>query len=879
MKFDFEKSRFSIKKAIVGLLAFVLIAGQSGITSMADWVDVDGDESYSEGDISGNAYVDWEKREKKAMPGDSCTFEVSQEDIVLEKYVKDEEGWADWEKFSDEDWENVELQYQWYKINWDEETEEEIYEKISGATEASYTIYDIKAEDFQGEFECEISVKYGTDESQTAIVDRSHFWLVPDIGFEGVDEDNECYKKIYTQNKSGVLNVDAKCTNEKATLEYKWYVDGEEISGATSNSCEFKIEDGSYSKSYECVVKATVDGVSRRCYYWFDIYRYDNMGKFAENSIMNVSLPGGARYGYTFTPSQTDEYFFYSISEKSDTGVYPDPYANLIDSDGNPVKILKGDTDDANALDFKFKVALEANKTYTLLLKAFNSVDVTFAVKNDTGESDFSVTSSYKTIYTQDKTGTLSANIKCTNENANFEYQWYEYVYHEDTGIEGLEKIEGATSKAYEYSFSDGEYNKYVKCDVKVTVNGISESTTGEFNVYRYENKGTFSEDSSMEITAPQGTSDGRPVCYGYTFTPSQTAEYTFSSTSNNISLEAAVLNSKGNNVIGNDFDYESWNDTWDDEDWDDEDWDDEDWDDEDWEEGDWDDDFQLKSVLVANKTYTFVVCIWNGNTENTFTVTNTMGDTVECPHADTSLIDAKEATYFEEGYTGDIYCNDCETIIEKGQVIAKKECAHTNTSVVDKKTATCLKEGYTGDTYCNDCETVIKKGEKIAKIPATISLNVKGTIPLKVKQSTTAVRVSYGPGDGIASWKSSNTKIATVSSKGKITGKKAGTAKITVVLKSGKSKSFNVKVQKKEVATTKVTVNSKNVVLKKGGKFTVKTTLAPITSVQKVKYTSSNKKVATVSSKGVITAKKKGTAKITVTSGKKKVTIKVTVK
>ena len=42
--------------------------------------------------------------------------------------------------------------------------------------------------------------------------------------------------------------------------------------------------------------------------------------------------------------------------------------------------------------------------------------------------------------------------------------------------------------------------------------------------------------------------------------------------------------------------------------------------------------------------------------------------------------------------------------------------------------------------------------------------------------------------------------------------------------------------------------------------------------------YTSSNKKVATVSSSGVITAKKSGTAKITVKAGSKKVTVTVTV-
>jgi uncharacterized protein YjdB len=185
------------------------------------------------------------------------------------------------------------------------------------------------------------------------------------------------------------------------------------------------------------------------------------------------------------------------------------------------------------------------------------------------------------------------------------------------------------------------------------------------------------------------------------------------------------------------------------------------------------------------------------------------------------------------------------------------------------------LKEG-TQERTCTVCKN--KDTKKIKKIKATISVNHK-SIVLAVKQSTTAVKVTYGKGDGIKSWKSSNTKIATVSSKGKITGKKAGTAKITVTLKSGKKATITIKVQKKAVATSKITVNSKKVTLKKGGKFQIKTTVSPTTSKQKVTYTSNDKKVATVSSSGKITAKKKGTATITVKSGSKSVKVKVTVK
>lgn len=46
-----------------------------------------------------------------------------------------------------------------------------------------------------------------------------------------------------------------------------------------------------------------------------------------------------------------------------------------------------------------------------------------------------------------------------------------------------------------------------------------------------------------------------------------------------------------------------------------------------------------------------------------------------------------------------------------------KEECKHTKTKVVNKKDATCTETGYTGDTVCSSCNTVIKQGSSIAKL------------------------------------------------------------------------------------------------------------------------------------------------------------------
>lgn len=165
------------------------------------------------------------------------------------------------------------------------------------------------------------------------------------------------------------------------------------------------------------------------------------------------------------------------------------------------------------------------------------------------------------------------------------------------------------------------------------------------------------------------------------------------------------------------------------------------------------------------------------------------------------------------------------------------------------------------------------------SKLKATIKLNVS-SITLRRKQATTKVKVSMAYGDCIKSWASSNKKIVTVDKNGKIkAGTKTGTAKITVTLKSGKKATLKVKVQTAKVKTTKISGLKTKLTIKKGKSVTLKPVVSPITSQEKVTYRSSNKKIATVSSKGVVKGRRKGTVTITVKSGKVTKKIKITVK
>ena len=172
------------------------------------------------------------------------------------------------------------------------------------------------------------------------------------------------------------------------------------------------------------------------------------------------------------------------------------------------------------------------------------------------------------------------------------------------------------------------------------------------------------------------------------------------------------------------------------------------------------------------------------------------------------------------------------------------------------------------------DVKPTVTPGKNETKPTATPTPVVKPGITAKVSQvyvgKKATIKVTKTKVTGKVTFKSSNKKVATVNSKGVITGKKAGKAVITV--KVGKyTKKLTVKVKKPSFKLVKSSVK-----LKKGKKTTIRVKAAP---VSKVTYKTSNKKVATVNSKGVVTAKKKGTAKITVKCNGITKTFKVTVK
>ncbi|MDR1291808.1 MAG: Ig-like domain-containing protein [Clostridiales Family XIII bacterium] len=169
-------------------------------------------------------------------------------------------------------------------------------------------------------------------------------------------------------------------------------------------------------------------------------------------------------------------------------------------------------------------------------------------------------------------------------------------------------------------------------------------------------------------------------------------------------------------------------------------------------------------------------------------------------------------------------------------------------------------------------------KGVAAPAFSATAPMAKVNTVYV-AKGDTLKITGKYpGKGDKVKSYKSSKKSVATINSKGKLKALKTGTTTVTVTTKKGKVDTIQVKVVKKSAPAKKITLpKTDEMVAGQVIRLSAKTT--PDKSTSTVKWTSSNKKIATVDAAGYITAKKKGTVKITATtSSGKKATTKIKV-
>ncbi len=173
------------------------------------------------------------------------------------------------------------------------------------------------------------------------------------------------------------------------------------------------------------------------------------------------------------------------------------------------------------------------------------------------------------------------------------------------------------------------------------------------------------------------------------------------------------------------------------------------------------------------------------------------------------------------------------------------------------KATITCKTTD--GTNLSDSCEVVVGK--------AVSNITLNKTSATYFKNKTDTLQATVSPSDAMnknLTWTSSNASVVTVDQTGKITTVSEGTATITCKATDGSGKSATCKITVAKPVES-VSLNFVAYTLAKGKTVTLKATVKPTDATNKnVTWTSSDTSVATVSSSGVVTALKGGTAVIT---------------
>ena len=164
---------------------------------------------------------------------------------------------------------------------------------------------------------------------------------------------------------------------------------------------------------------------------------------------------------------------------------------------------------------------------------------------------------------------------------------------------------------------------------------------------------------------------------------------------------------------------------------------------------------------------------------------------------------------------------------------------------------------------------TVLKTIDVIVKeIPSEIKVNdEKFTIYVGETSQIEATVLPEAVENKNVKYSSSNNNIATVNSKGKITGVKKGTTKIKITTEETPEVSKEIEITVKEKAS-EIKTEQDEVKINVDESYQLDITVLPETlDNKKVKYKSSNENIATVSNNGRIIGVSEGTAEITITT------------
>lgn len=740
-------------------------------------------------------------------------------------------------------YDGVEMTYEWQKL--DQQSDK--YVPIDGANGARYTV---KAGTGLEWYKCIVKNNYGESETQ-------YFYV--DVYSIEIDMERTETEHFVRPGEDTTLQVYASSLLTGNQLQYQWYTYNKRAGGWTAltgkNTDALKVDNNTAGSSYKCEISDGYNSDEVRFYirmntgFSAEAEQYAFKMKAGESVTLRVLAKSD--YPLTYQWYRT----VYSEDEENEVAI---PGAN-----GESYTVSGFPDSESGGCGYQCHVSDPYNSE---IVDFYISVDTGFSAAAD--EAIWVPAGTTAEIKIRANTfeayGPLKYEWSVLNETGKWHY--LDDVTTPDYKVENVQKVE-----TYRCEVS----NRLVSEELYIMVGPLSDRDAYALD---FESAKEFKagEENTVTVAKP------RTGMY-FKFVPEQTGNWKLYSVSNS-DTSAYLYDSNKNELAENDDDPHRTSGS----------------------------NFGITYRLEQGKTYYLKCGYYDSSEVGSYTVLAKLLEDGQTEHTWDKGRTTRKPTCESAGektYT----CTGCgETRTEQLPALGH---AYPSTWTV-RKAATCLTDGVEY-RVCSRCKkeetrtiqargahsfgayvvtkqpTVLEAGSQvrtctvcgateraeIAKLKGVIRLTTK-QLPLQVKKSVQLSRIvkDLAAGDAIVSCTSSKPKVATVDNKGKVTGKAAGKTVVTIRLASGVSDQVTISVQKKAVAASSITNVSKSLKLKIGGKYTLSPVISPITTADKASYSSSDKKIVTVTKQGVITAKKAGTAKITVKAGKKKVTVKVTV-
>lgn len=206
-------------------------------------------------------------------------------------------------------------------------------------------------------------------------------------------------------------------------------------------------------------------------------------------------------------------------------------------------------------------------------------------------------------------------------------------------------------------------------------------------------------------------------------------------------------------------------------------------------------------------------------------------------------------------------YNKEVKWSVANSKIASVKASGVSNARVTGVKPGTTLVTGTTTDGgYSVACLIVVKAKPKVNDTKVTVSPKTKY---LKLGKSFYVTARVTGTSNKKVKWKSSKKKVCTVSASGKVKGKKIGTAYIKATARDGSGAYARCKVRVVR-RVKKLTLNKYSARVLVGSTLKLKAKVKPKNAtIKKLKWTSSDKTVATVNSNGRVYGLAEGMVKI----------------